>query len=331
MALYKLHDLAPSIRDNFNGDEIKGLDVYTQAGDDKIGSVQDALVDENGRFRYLIVDTGFWVFGKKIMLPVGLSRIDYNDHRVYVNLSKDQVENLPEFTEDLKIDRQYEEQVRDVYHPTAATTTDSTYATSPAAAVDTNSSYATSPAAAVDPAAIDPAAVAEPRYPADYPTTASVTEAAYPTNDADTHFYNQNSALFETNEQDHQPLRLYEERLLANKNRVKTGEVAVGKRVETDTQRVSIPLEKERVVVERTTPADAGTAVSSDAASFQEGEVARIDVYEEVADVRKEAFVREEVQVRKEVNQETANVEDTIRREELNVDTDGNPVVDRNL
>ena len=61
--------------------------------------------------------------------------------------------------------------------------------------------------------------------------------------------------------------------------------------------------------------------------AFQEGEVARMDVYEETADVRKEAFVREEVHVQKVVDQETVTLEEKIRREELNVDTEGNPQV----
>jgi stress response protein YsnF len=56
------------------------------------------------------------------------------------------------------------------------------------------------------------------------------------------------------NEQEHQKLRLYEERLVANKIRRQTGEVAIGKRVETETARVSVPVEKERVVIERRTP-----------------------------------------------------------------------------
>jgi uncharacterized protein (TIGR02271 family) len=59
------------------------------------------------------------------------------------------------------------------------------------------------------------------------------------------------------NQQDHQNLKLYEERLVANKSRVKTGEVSVGKHVETETARVAVPVEKERVIIERTTPEQA--------------------------------------------------------------------------
>jgi uncharacterized protein (TIGR02271 family) len=125
-------------------------------------------------------------------------------------------------------------------------------------------------------------------------------------------------------------LKLYEERLVAGKHREKTGEVTVGKRVETETARVSVPLEKERVVVERT--AAAGQAIAAPGeATFQEGEIARVDVYEETPNIHKEAVVREEVRVRKEIDQEVVKAEEQIRREELNVETEGRPIVDKKL
>ena len=102
----------------------------------------------------------------------------------------------------------------------------------------------------------------------------------------------------------------------------------MGKRVETETARVSVPYDKERVVIERVTPSDAATAVAPGEATFHEGEVARIEVFEETPDIRKEAFVREEVQVRKVVDHDTANAEEQIRREELDIKTDGRPVVE---
>ena len=64
-------------------------------------------------------------------------------------------------------------------------------------------------------------------------------------------------------------------------------------------------------------------------AKFNEGEVARVDVYTETPDVHKEAFVREEVKVRKEVTQETATAEGKVRREELDLNTGDNLKVDR--
>ncbi|MFS8117885.1 MAG: YsnF/AvaK domain-containing protein, partial [Microcoleus sp.] len=158
--------------------------------------------------------------------------------------------------------------------------------------------------------------------------TAGAITAAPASYDRSNYSYDIDRPLYETNEQQHQNLKLYEERLVANKNRAKTGEVAVGKRVETETAKASVPIEKERVVIERVTPVEAGRVVSVGEADFQSGEVARMEVYEETADIHKEAFVREEVNVRKEVVRSTVQGEETLRREELDVKTDGTPVVD---
>jgi uncharacterized protein (TIGR02271 family) len=153
--------------------------------------------------------------------------------------------------------------------------------------------------------------------------------AAQPSYDRNTYDYEHEQHLYTANEGNNQRIRLYEERLLTNKNRVKTGEVAVGKRIETETAQVSIPVEKERVIIERTSPTET-TPVTPGTADFQEGEVARMEVYEETADIQKQAFVREEVNVRKEVAHDTVEATETLRREELQVDADGNPVIRKN-
>lgn len=67
-----------------------------EATDGGIGKV-DETTHEIGS-GYLIVDTGPWIFGTKVMLPVGvIHRIDENDRRIWVNLTKDQIKNAPEF------------------------------------------------------------------------------------------------------------------------------------------------------------------------------------------------------------------------------------------
>jgi uncharacterized protein (TIGR02271 family) len=339
MALYKLHDFDPSYRDSFDGDDVKGLDVYTNSNDEKIGKIYDALVDDNGNFRYLIVDMGFWVFGKKVLLPIGQARIAQSDRRVYAKLSKQQVESLPEFTDELKIDQGYEEQVRGVYRPSPSASA----AATGLAGMPQDSSYV-APAAGtlpVDTLAKDPSFVID-RNPgvvaeADRPNLGDRIGNAVDNigdrltgngNDHEAYTYDRDPELFNVNDVDHQNIRLYQERLFANKQRQKTGEVMVGKRVETDTQRVSVPIEKDRVVIERT-PVDSEAVVTPGVDAFNSGEVARIEVYEEVADIHKEAFVREEVKVRKEIDRETVDVEETLRREELDVQTDGTPVVNQ--
>jgi len=87
------------------------MGVYNQGNDEKIGTVSDALVDEQGNFRYL-VDLGLWIFGKKVLLPVGRARFDYNPARVYVvGMTKEQAEAL-QFSDRMALDYDYEEQVR---------------------------------------------------------------------------------------------------------------------------------------------------------------------------------------------------------------------------
>ena len=127
---------------------------------------------------------------------------------------------------------------------------------------------------------------------------------------------------------DHDKIRLYEERLMVNKHRAKAGEVSIGKRVETETASVSVPVEKERIVIERSN-ATAGNVVTSGTANFTGGKVAEVELYEETADIQKQAFVREEVNVRKEVDLENVQVNETIRHEELEVQADGD-VIERN-
>ncbi len=310
MALYKLEEFYPNYREElFDGDDIKGLDVYAGRTSEKIGTIDNALVDEAGRLRYFVIDTGFWIFGKKVLLPVGYCQIDDQARRIYATgiLHKKQVEALPEYNESTKVNRSYEERVSRVYRTpaTGATVGSATEYMAPVeASAPLDSAYPASPGAISAPA----------------------SNATY---HQDTYNYHHEPSVYDLNTRDHQTLKLYEERLVANKKRRQTGEVVVGKHVETETARVSVPVEKERVVIERTTPADAGTIAAPDKIDFSEGEVARMKVYEQTADIHKEAFVREEVKIRKEVERDTVEAQETLRREELDIDTDGRRVVDR--
>ena len=302
MPLFKIGDFNPNYREEaFDGADAKGLDVYAGRTNEKIGSIHDVIVDETGRFRYFVIDTGFWIFGKKVLLPVGRCHVDAGARRIYaIGIStKEQAEKLPEYDDSMTVDYDYEERVRHVYRtPTVEASV--------------------------------PVEASEVSRVASQPTTprpVSNQPRAIPS-DRNTYTYEQEPSLYRMNDQEHQHLRLYEERLVANKHRRQTGEVAIGKRVETETARVSVPVEKERVVIERRTPEDVGTTVTPGNADFREGEVAHMRVYEETADIRKQPFVREEVTVRKEVQRDTVDATETLRREELEIDVNGNPIVE---
>lgn len=118
MALVKLEDYYPNYREiyDYSDVDIKDFDVYVE-GNEKAGTLSDILVDTNtGNFRYFVIDIGFWIFGKKVLLPIGCANVSYTNKRVYTfGLTKKQVEDLPNFDELQRVDYDYEEQVRDVY------------------------------------------------------------------------------------------------------------------------------------------------------------------------------------------------------------------------
>jgi hypothetical protein len=74
--------------------DVVGFEVV--ATDGAIGKVDQATYDAGAS--YLVVDTGPWIFGKKRMLPAGvIDRIDYEGRQVFVNLTKDQVRDAPDY------------------------------------------------------------------------------------------------------------------------------------------------------------------------------------------------------------------------------------------
>ena len=85
-----------------------------EAIDGEIGSI-DAVSNEVGS-SYVVVDTGPWIFGKKVLLPAGvIQSVNVEDERVMVNRTKDQIENAPEFDEDRHRDETYRSDVGTYY------------------------------------------------------------------------------------------------------------------------------------------------------------------------------------------------------------------------
>ena len=65
-----------------------------------------------------VVDTGPWIFGKKVMLPAGVIRgIDTDDERVFVNRTKDEIKSAPEFDDAMLNDDTYYSSVGSYYGP----------------------------------------------------------------------------------------------------------------------------------------------------------------------------------------------------------------------
>lgn len=105
-----------------------------------------------------------------------------------------------------------------------------------------------------------------------------------------------------------------EERLTVDKDTQQAGSVHVGKHVEEDVQSVDVPVTREEVTIDRHSvdrPAG-GDAFTEDSID--------VPVYEERVDVDKEARVVEELEVGKTATTDTHHVEETVRREEFDID-----------
>lgn len=97
---------------SWSANDLSGFDV--QALDGGIGSVDETM--HEGGSGHLIVDTGPWIFGRKVMLPAGvITNVDVEGRTVAVNLTKDQIQHAPEFDETRYRDPAYRDELGTYY------------------------------------------------------------------------------------------------------------------------------------------------------------------------------------------------------------------------
>jgi len=100
----------------FEGESSDITGYKVEATDGSIGKVDEATYEAGSS--YIVVDTGPWIFGKKVMLPAGVIRtVDPDEEKVYVNRSKDQIKDAPEFDESTFRDDDYRDRVGAYYGP----------------------------------------------------------------------------------------------------------------------------------------------------------------------------------------------------------------------
>lgn len=131
----------------------------------------------------------------------------------------------------------------------------------------------------------------------------------------------------DTDLDDEAAVTLNEERLNAGTESREAGRARLRKFTTTETETVTVPVTKERLVVERT-PVEGDRAHTGSAGTIDDGEsVEEITLREERAVVDKETVPVEEVRVGKEQVTEQERVSAEVRQEHVDVDTDGD--VDR--
>lgn len=96
--------------------ELLGYELM--ATDGQIGNVHNALFsDEDWTIRYLVADTGPWIFGRKVLIsPEALLRPVWASQTFPVNLTQEQVKSSPDVDLAKPVSRQFEEKLRAYYN-----------------------------------------------------------------------------------------------------------------------------------------------------------------------------------------------------------------------
>jgi hypothetical protein len=97
-----------------DGRDIVGYDV--EASDGSIGKIDQATAEADSA--HMVVDTGWWIFGKKRLIPAGaIAAVDHENQTVSVRLTKDQIKDAPDFDAAVPLDRTNRSAYDDYYTP----------------------------------------------------------------------------------------------------------------------------------------------------------------------------------------------------------------------
>jgi hypothetical protein len=92
--------------------DLTGFEV--EATDGKVGTIVDAAYELGSS--WLVVDTGPWIFGRKVLLPAGtVESIDPEARTVQVDRSREDIKNAPEHDPSGYADQEYRLALADHY------------------------------------------------------------------------------------------------------------------------------------------------------------------------------------------------------------------------
>lgn len=109
-------------RPDYSGDrhlrsasEVRGYQV--QGLDGTIGTIDDFIIDdETWEVRYLVVGTGNWWTGRKVLVePRWALRVSWEEEKIFFDLSRKAIQESPAWNGADAVNRQYEVQLYDYY------------------------------------------------------------------------------------------------------------------------------------------------------------------------------------------------------------------------
>lgn len=91
-----------------NLNDLKDYAIHATDGD--IGHVKDCYFDDEAwAVRYLVVDTGNWLPGRKVLIsPISIRQPDWQEKTLPVSISQEQVKNSPDVDTEKPVSRQHE-------------------------------------------------------------------------------------------------------------------------------------------------------------------------------------------------------------------------------
>jgi uncharacterized protein YrrD len=95
--------------------EIEGYHIEAPDGD--IGHLTDLVIDDSTwQIQYLVVNTGNWLFQRKVLIPcTSLENIRWADRKVHLSLLRAEIKNSPEYNPERPIVRDYEQALHTHY------------------------------------------------------------------------------------------------------------------------------------------------------------------------------------------------------------------------
>lgn len=99
----------------WNSSALRGFTIA--ATDGEIGTVSDLLFDDQSwKLRWVVVHTGSWLLGRKVLLPLSaLGKPDQKARNFSVKITKKQVQESPDVATDLPVSRHLEAHVYHYY------------------------------------------------------------------------------------------------------------------------------------------------------------------------------------------------------------------------